>query len=168
MDYRRPGFPVHCHLSHLYMTTGKTIALNRQTFFGKAMSLLFDMQSRLVISFSSKEQASFKFMASVTICSDFRAQENKGSHCFHCFPIYLPWSDGTGWNDFVFWMLSFKPTFSLSSFTFKRLFCSCSLSAIYGQFPLHSYYSNYYVEFRNHLPMIGIVNISFIPLTLNK
>ena len=36
-------------LSHLYMTTGKTIALTRQTFFGKIMSLLFNMLSRLVI-----------------------------------------------------------------------------------------------------------------------
>ena len=34
-------------------------------------------------------------MASVTICSYFGAQENKGSHCFHCFPMYLPWSAGT-------------------------------------------------------------------------
>ena len=34
-------------------------------------------------------------MAAVTICSDFGAQENKVSHCFHCFSIYLPWSDGT-------------------------------------------------------------------------
>ena len=36
------------------------------------------------------EQASFNFMTAVTICSDFGAQENKVSHCFHCFPIYLP------------------------------------------------------------------------------
>ena len=35
---------------------------------------------------SSKEQASFNFMAVVTICSDFGAQENKVCHCFHCFP----------------------------------------------------------------------------------
>ena len=35
-------------------------------------------------------------MAAVTICSDFGAQENKVCHCFYCFPIYLPWSDGTG------------------------------------------------------------------------
>ena len=34
-------------------------------------------------------------MAAVTICSDFGAQENKVCHCFHCFPLYLPWSDGT-------------------------------------------------------------------------
>ena len=33
-------------------------------------------------------------MAAVTICSDFGAQENEVCHCFHCFPIYLPWSDG--------------------------------------------------------------------------
>ena len=35
-------------------------------------------------------------MAAVTICSDFGAQKNKVWHCFHCFPIYFPWSDGTG------------------------------------------------------------------------
>ena len=70
-------------------------------------------------------------MAAVTICSNFGAPQNKIWHCFHCFPIYFPWSDGTGCHDLVFWMLSFKPTFSLSSFTFiKRLFSSSSLSAI--------------------------------------
>ena len=69
-------------------------------------------------------------MAAVTICSDFGAQENKICHCFHCFPIYLAWSDGTGCHDLVFRMLSFKPIFSLSSLTFiKRLFSCSSLSA---------------------------------------
>ena len=38
---------------------------------------------------------SFNFTAAVTICSDFRAQENKVCHCFYCFPMCLPWSDGT-------------------------------------------------------------------------
>ena len=38
-------------LSHTYMTTGKTIALTRQTFVGKVMSLLFNMLSRLVVAF---------------------------------------------------------------------------------------------------------------------
>ena len=65
-------------------------------------------------------------MSAITICSDFGAQKNKVWHCFHCFPIYLPWSDGI----FIFWMLSFKPTFSLSSFTFIKRFFSSSLSAI--------------------------------------
>ena len=40
-------------------------------------------------SFSSKEQASFNFIAAVTICSDLGGQKCKVSHCFHCFPIYL-------------------------------------------------------------------------------
>ena len=49
----------------------------------------------------------------------------------YCFPIYLPWSDGTGCHDLSFWMLSFQLAFSLSSFTFiKRLFSSSSLYAI--------------------------------------
>ena len=34
-------------------------------------------------------------MAAVTICNDFGPPQNKVCHCFHCFPIYLPWSDGT-------------------------------------------------------------------------
>ena len=61
-------------LSHPYMTTGKTIALTRRTFVGKAMSLLYAFW--VGHSFSSKEQVSFNFMASVTICSAFGAQEN--------------------------------------------------------------------------------------------
>ena len=70
-------------------------------------------------------------MAAVTICSDFGAQGNKVFHCFHCFCIYLPWSDGLDATILVFWILSSEPTFSLPSYTFiKRLFSSCSLSAI--------------------------------------
>ena len=38
-------------------------------------------------------------MTAVTICSDFGAQKNKVWHCFHCFPIYFPWSDGTGCHE---------------------------------------------------------------------
>ena len=53
-------------LSHPYMTTGKTIALTRQTFVGKVMSLLFNMLSRVVITFLPRK-ASFNFMAAATI-----------------------------------------------------------------------------------------------------
>ena len=118
-------------LSHPYMTTGKTIALSRQTFVHKVMSLLFNMVSRLVITLLPRSMP-FNFMAAVTICSDFGAQKNKVNHCFHCFPIYLPWSDGTRCHDLSFsecWALS--QLFQLSSFNFiKRLFSSSSLSAI--------------------------------------
>uniref|UniRef100_A0AC11DEZ6 Uncharacterized protein n=1 Tax=Ovis aries TaxID=9940 RepID=A0AC11DEZ6_SHEEP len=73
-------------LSYPYMTPGKTIALTRQTFVGKVMSLLLNMLSRLVIAFLPKSKCIFNFMAAVTICSDFGAPQNKVSHCFHCFP----------------------------------------------------------------------------------
>ena len=57
-------------LSHPYMTTGKTLDLTRWTIVGKVMSLLFNMLSRLIITFLSRSK-SLTFMASVTICSDF-------------------------------------------------------------------------------------------------
>ena len=80
------------------MTTGKTIAL---TFVGKVMSLLFNMLFRLVVAFLPRSKC-LNFMAAVTICSDFGAHENKVGHCFYCFPIYLPQSDGTGCHDLSF------------------------------------------------------------------
>ena len=51
-------------------------------------------------------------MAAVTICGDFGAPQNKICHCFHCFPIYFPWSDEIRCHDLSFLFLSFKPTFS--------------------------------------------------------
>ena len=63
-------------LSHPYMTTGKTIGLTRQTFVDKVTSLLFNMLSSLVIAFLPRSKC-LNFMAAVTICSDFGAQENK-------------------------------------------------------------------------------------------
>ena len=63
-------------LSHPYMTTGKTIALTRRTFVYKVMSLLFNMLSRLVITFLPRSKR-LNFMAAVTICSDFGAPKNK-------------------------------------------------------------------------------------------
>ena len=74
-------------LSHPHMTTGKTIALTRQTFVGIVMSLLFNMLSRLVITFLPRRKP---FMAAITICSDFGAPKHKASHCFCCFPMYFP------------------------------------------------------------------------------
>ena len=96
------------------------------------MSLLFNMLSRWVIAFLLRSKC-LTFMAAVIICSDFRAQENKVCHCFHCFPIYLPWSYGTRSHDLSFLNVEFEASFLLSSFTFiKRLFSSSSLSAIFS------------------------------------
>ena len=89
-------------LSHPYMTKGKTIALTRRTFVGKVMSLLFNMLSRLVITFlprSKRLLISWLQSPSVVI---LEPKKNKVWHCFHCFPIYFPWSDGTRCHDLRF------------------------------------------------------------------
>ena len=88
-------------LSHPYMTTGKTIALARRIFVGKVMSLLFNMLSRLVITFlprSKRLLISWLQSPSAVILEPPKIV----SHCFHCFPIYFPWSDGTRCHDLRF------------------------------------------------------------------
>ena len=90
-------------LSHSYMTTGKTIALTRRTFVGKVMPLLFNMLSRLVIAFLPRSKClliSWLQSSSAVILEPPQIK----FHCFHYFPIYLPWSDGTGSS----WLFPFK------------------------------------------------------------
>ena len=76
-------------LSHSYLIAGNTMAFTIWTFIGKVMSLLLNVLSSFV-SFSSKEQASFNFIATVTTHSDLGAQENKTCHHFHFFLLHLP------------------------------------------------------------------------------
>ena len=85
--------------SHPYMTTGKTIALTRRAFVGQVMSLLFNMLTRLVVAFLPRSKRLLISWLQSPSAVIFRTQENKASHYFHCFPIYLPWSDGTGCHD---------------------------------------------------------------------
>ena len=85
-------------LSHSYMTTGKTTALTRWTFVGKVLSLLLNMLSRLVITYLSKSKRlliSWLQSPSAVILEPPKIVW----HCFHCFPIYFPWSDGTRCHD---------------------------------------------------------------------
>ena len=88
-------------LSHPYMTTGKTIALTRWIFVGKVMSLLFNMLSRLLIAFLPRSKhllISWLQSPSAVILEPKKIV----CHCFHCFPICLPWSDGTGCHNLSF------------------------------------------------------------------
>jgi len=83
------------------MTIGKTIALTRWTFADKVMFLLFNMLSRLLITFfprSKRLLISWLQSPSAVILEP----RKKVSHYFHYFPIYLPWSDGTGCHDLSF------------------------------------------------------------------
>ena len=117
-------------LSHLCMTTGKPVALTVWTFVGKMMSLLCNMQSRFVRAFLPRSKFLLILWLQSPSSEIFGAQENKICHCFYFFSIYLPWSDGTRCHDLKgFWMLSFKPAFSVIYFThIKRLFSSSLLS----------------------------------------
>ena len=89
-------------LSHPYMATGKAIALTRWTFVGKVMSLLFNMLSRLVIIFLPRSKHLLISWLQSSPAVIFGDPQNKVSHYSHCFPIYLPWSDGTGCHDLSF------------------------------------------------------------------
>ena len=97
-------------LSHPYMTTEKTIALTRWTFVSKVMFLLFSMLFRLVIAFLPRSKClliSWLQSPSVVILEPPKI----ASHCYHCFPIYLPWSDGTGCHDFSFLNVELQANF---------------------------------------------------------
>ena len=88
-------------LSHSYMITRTTIALTRQTFVGKVMSLLFNMLSRLVIVFLHRSKClliSWLQSPSAVILKPQKVV----CHCFHCFPLSFPWSDGTRCHDLSF------------------------------------------------------------------
>ena len=89
-------------LSYPYMTTGKTTALTRRNFVGKVMSLLFNMLSRLVITFLPRTKHLLISWLQLPSAVIFGAHKNKISHCFLCISIYLPWSDGTGCHDLHF------------------------------------------------------------------
>ena len=118
-------------LSHPYMIPGKTIALTRWTFVGKVMSLLFNMLSRVVITSLPRSKhllISWLQSPSAVILEPPKIKSVSVSIVSPsiCHEVMAPVA-----MILVFWMLSFKPTFSLSSFTFiKRLFSSSSLSAI--------------------------------------
>ena len=144
-------------LSHPYMTTGKTIALTRRTFVGKVMSLLFNMLSRLVITFLPRCKRlliSWLQSPSAVILEPKKIKSDTASTVSPSISHEVMGPDAM---ILAFWMLSFKPTFSLSSFTFiKRLFSSSSLSA------------KRVVSFAYRRLLIFLLAILMLPMTKNK
>ena len=82
--------------------TAKTIAFSIWTFIGQVMSLVCNMLSRLVIGFLPRSKCLLICGCSVTVCSDFGAQENLICHCFPFFPDLFAWNDGTRYHDLHF------------------------------------------------------------------
>jgi len=118
-------------LSHPYMTTGKTIALTRWTFVGKVMSLLCNMLSRLVITFLPRSKHLLMSWLQSPSAVILEPRKIKPATVSTVSPSICHEVMGPDAVILVSWMLSCKPTFSLSSFTFiKRLFSFSSLSAI--------------------------------------
>ena len=107
-------------LSHPYMTTGKTIALTRRTFVGKVMSLLFNMLSRLVITFLPRSRhllISWLQSPSALILEPPKIKSATVSTVSPsiCHEVMEPDA-----MIFVFWMLSFKPIFFTLLFHFHQ------------------------------------------------
>ena len=118
-------------LSHPYITSGKPIALTSWTFVSKVMCLLFNMLSSIVIAFLPRGKhllISWLQSSSAVILEPLKIKSETVSIVF---PSICHEVMGPDARMLVFWMLSFKPTFSLPSFTFiKRLFSSSLLPAI--------------------------------------
>ena len=117
--------------SSSHVTTGKTIALTIWTFFGKVMSLLFDSLSRFVIAFHLRSNHFLisRLQSPSTVLLELRKRKSVTASTFSLFVCH----EVVGLDAMIlgFWILSFKPAFSLSSFTLiERLFGSSLLTAI--------------------------------------
>ena len=117
-------------LSHLYMPTGKTIALTRWTFIGKVISLLFNTLSRFVIAFlpRSKHLLISRLQSPSAVILEPKKVKSVTISIVSpslCHEVMEPDT-----MIFIIWMLSFKPAFLLFFTFIKRVFSSSSLSAI--------------------------------------
>ena len=118
-------------LSHPYMTTGKTIALTRWTLVGKVMTLLFNMLSRFVIAFLPKSKHLLISWLQSPSAVILEPKKIKSVTVFIIYPSVCHEVMRLDARILAFWMLSFKPAFSPTSFIFvKRLFSSSLLSAV--------------------------------------
>ena len=107
-------------LSHPYMTTGKTIALTRQTFVDKAMSLLFNMLSKLVITFLLRSKHLLNSWLQSASAVILEPRKIKSATVYTVSPSICHEVMGRDAMNFVFGMYSFKPVFLF--FFFSTLF----------------------------------------------
>ena len=114
--------------SHPYMTAGKTIALTRWTFVGKVMPLLFNILSRLVITFLSRSKCPLISWLQLPSAVILEPKKIKYLTVSIVSPSICHEVIGPDAMILIFWMLSFTPTFSVSSFTFIRRLFSSSFS----------------------------------------
>ena len=132
------------HLSHLSMTAGKTVALTIQIFVGKVIALLFNMLFRFVIAFLPRSKCLLISWLQSPTAVIFESTKTKHVNASTFSSSICHEVMGPDAMILVFWMLSFKPPSSLSSFTFiNKLFCllmictffSNEFLQIFGTFP---------------------------------
>ena len=117
--------------SHIHTRLLEIIAFTRWTLVEKVMSLLFNMLSRLVITFLPRSKCLLISWLQSTSAVILEPPKIKSATDSTVSPSISHEMMGPDAIIFVFWMLSFKPIFSLSTFTYiKRLFSSSSLSVI--------------------------------------
>ena len=104
-------------LSHPYMTTGKIVALSRQTFVGKVMFLLFNTLFRFVIAFLPRSKHLLISWLQSPFAVIWEAKKIKSVTASTFPPSVHHEVMGLDAMILVFWMLSFKPAISLFSFT---------------------------------------------------
>ena len=112
-------------ISHLYMTTGKSIVLAISTFVSKVMSLLFNMLSRLVIAFFSRRKGLLISWLQSPSKVILEPKKIKSVTTSTFFPSICHEVMGPDATILVFWMMSFKPAVLLFSQEIWTL-CACS------------------------------------------
>ena len=118
-------------ISHPYMTTRKSIAVTIQPFVGKVTPLLFNMLSMFVTAFLPRSKCLLISWLQSPSAVILVPPQIKSVTVFIVSPSICHEVMGLDAMTFIFWMLSFKPAFSLSSLTFiKKLFNSSLLSDI--------------------------------------
>ena len=149
---------------HLYITTGKTLALIIRTFVSKVMSLLFNTVSRFVIAFLPRSKQILVLWMQSPSTVILEAQENKDCYCFHFFSIWLPESYGTACHDLTFfecWILSQLSHYPLLSSSRNSLVLLSILPLEWyhlhsmGLFYSYPYHLIYYLFFPN---LTGLVH----------
>ena len=123
--------PYFTSIDNSYMTTGKNITFTIWTFVGKVMLPLFNILYRFVIAFLPRSKRLFIHGCSHSLQWFLEPKKIKSVTALNFFPSICHEEMGLDAMILDLWMLSFKPAFSLCSFTFiKRLFSFSSLSAI--------------------------------------
>ena len=118
-------------LSHSYMTTGKTVALTRCTFVDKVMSLLLNMLSRLVITFLPRSKCLLISWLQSPSAVILEPRKIKAATVSTVSPSICHEVMGPDAMILVFWMLSFKSTFSLYWYSFNFVLSFIHWMSIY-------------------------------------